>query len=246
MGTGPFPCQMNTYQETFRIRYSEGDRRGRLKLRAFFDYAQEVAGTHATALGCGLEALLARNQAWVLSRIRVRFHAYPSIGDEVILKTWPSGFDHLFARREFELTGAGGAVLAETASFWLFLDTENLRILNAVKEIGELMPDNSGLPVHFTELGKLPAPTEGEQMEFSVRETQIDLNGHLNNAEYAGILQDVLGEGCYPSELQVNYQKSVPPGSRLAIACVRHGKDFQIAGRVEDTVAFVAGGTLEN
>ena len=236
---------MNTYQETFRIRYSEGDRRGRLKLRAFFDYAQEVAGTHATALGCGLEALLARKQAWVLSRIRVRFHAYPSIGNAVTLKTWPSGFDHLFARREFELHAADGSLLVEATSFWLFLDTENLRILNAVKEIGELMPDNSGLPVHFTELGKLAAPAEGESIEFPVRETQIDLNGHLNNAEYAGILQDVLGEGCYPHELQVNYQKSVPPGSRLAISCVRHGQDFQIAGRVEDTVAFAAGGTLK-
>ena len=237
---------MNTYQETFRIRYSEGDRHGRLKLRTFFDYAQEVAGSHATALGCGLEALLARKQAWVLSRIRVRFHAYPSIGDEVTLKTWPSGFDHLFARREFELTGPDGTLLVEATSFWLFLDTENLRILNAVKEIGELMPDNSGLPVHFTELGKLPSPTEGESFEFSVRETQIDLNGHLNNAEYAGVIQDVLGAGRYPAELQVNYQKSVPPGSCLAIACVRHGKDFQIAGRVEDTVTFAAGGTLRD
>ena len=236
---------MNTYQETFRIRYSEGDRRGRLKLRTFFDYAQEVAGTHATALGCGLEALLARKQAWVLSRIRVRFHAYPSIGDSVTLKTWPSGFDHLFARREFELYGADGALLVEATSFWLFLDTENLRILNAVREIGELMPDNSALPVHFSELGKLPAPTDGERLEFSVRETQIDLNGHLNNAEYAGTIQDVLGVGCYPAELQVNYQKSIPPQSRLEITCTRAGQDFQIAGRVENTVAFAAGGKLK-
>ena len=237
---------MNTYQETFRIRYSEGDRHGRLKLRTFFDYAQEVAGSHAAALGCGLEALLARKQAWVLSRIRVRFHDYPSIGDEVTLKTWPSGFDHLFARREFELTGPDGTLLVEATSFWLFLDTENLRILNAVKEIGDLMPDNSMLPVHFEELGKLSAPTEGESFEFSVRETQIDLNGHLNNAEYAGVIQDVLEAGCYPAELQVNYQKSVPPGSRLMTTCVKDGQNFQIAGRVEDTVAFAAAGTLRD
>ena len=236
---------MNTFQETFRIRYSEGDRHGRLKLRTFFDYAQEVAGSHATALGCGLEALLARKQAWVLSRIRVRFHKYPSIGDEVTLKTWPSGFDHLFARREFELYDADGALLIEATSFWLFLDTENLRILNAAREIGDLMPDNSALPVHFSELGKLPVPTEGDQLEFSVRETQIDLNGHLNNAEYAGAIQDVLGAGCYPAELQVNYQKSVPPQSLLQLTCVRDGQDFQVAGRVEDTVAFAAAGTLK-
>ncbi|MBR6471114.1 MAG: hypothetical protein IKS83_04915 [Victivallales bacterium] len=237
---------MNTFQESFRIRYSEGDRHGRLKLRTFFDYAQEVAGSHATALGCGLEALLKRKQAWVLSRIRVRFHAYPSIGDEVTLKTWPSGFDHLFARREFELYSQDSALLAEATSFWLFLDTENLRILNAVKEIGDLMPDNSGLPVHFEELGKLPSPAEGESFEFSVRETQIDLNGHLNNAEYAGVIQDVLGEGCYPRELQVNYQKSVPPGSQLQVTCLRDGDGFQVAGRVEETVAFAAAGTLRD
>ena len=245
MGTGPFPCQMNTYQESFRIRYSEGDRHGRLKLRTFFDYAQEVAGNHATALGCGLETLLVRRQAWVLSRIRVRFHDYPSIGTTVTLKTWPSGFDHLFARREFELYGADGALLIEATSLWLFLDTEKLRILNVAKEIGELIPDNSMLPVHFEELGKLPSPTEGEQREFSIRETQIDLNGHLNNAEYAGIIQDVLGAGCYPAEFQVNYQKSVPPESHLMTTCVKDGQNFQIVGRVEEAVAFAAAGTLK-
>ncbi len=234
---------MNTYQETFRVRYSEGDRHGRLKLRTFFDYAQEVAGSHATALGCGLEALLARRQAWVLSRIRVRFHQYPSIGELVTMKTWPSGFDHLFARREFELVNADGALLVEATSFWLFLDTEHMRILNAVKEIGELMPDNSALPVHFAEVGKLATPTAGDLAEFPIRETQIDLNGHLNNAEYAAFIQDMLGEGSRPAELQVNYQKSVPPQSRLAVTCERDGQNFQIAGRVGDTVAFAAAGS---
>ena len=235
---------MNTYQETFRVRYSEGDRHGCLKLRTFFDYAQEVAGNHATALGCGLEALLAHHQAWVLSRIRVRFHQYPSIGSTVTLKTWPSGFDHLFARREFELTGADGTVLAEATSLWLFLDTAQLRILNAANEIGELMPDNSALPVYFTELGKLAVPAEGQTAEFAIRETQIDLNGHLNNAEYAAFIQDALGAGCYPSELQVNYQKSVPPGSLLNVIFAREGQRFHIAGRVGDTVAFAAHGIL--
>lgn len=235
---------MNTYTEPFRIRYSEGDRHGRLKLRTFFDYAQEVAGNHATALGCGLEALLARRQAWVLSRIRVRFRQYPSIGETVTMKTWPSGFDHLFARREFELLSAGGDILAEATSFWLFLDTSQMRIMNAAKEVGALLPDNSALPVHFPEVGKLPTPTAGEQAEFPIRETQIDLNGHLNNAEYAALVQDVLGESCYPAELQVNYQKSVPPQSRLAITCARDAQNFQIAGRVEDTVAFAADGTI--
>ena len=235
---------MNTYQESFRIRYSEGDRHGRLKLRTFFDYAQEVAGNHATALGCGLETLLARQQAWVLSRIRVRFRQYPSIGETVTMKTWPSGFDHLFARREFELLSAAGDVLAEATSFWLFLDTGQMRIMNAAKEIGALLPDNSALPVHFAEVEKLPAPAEGTQAEFPIRETQIDLNGHLNNAEYAALVQDVLGESRYPAELQVNYQKSVPPQSRLVITCVFDGPNFQIAGRVGSTVAFSSQGNI--
>ena len=184
---------MDIYQESFRIRYSEGDREGRLKLRTLFDYAQEAAGNHATCLGCGLEALLTRRQAWVLSRIRWQIHEYPSIGATVTLKTWPSGFEHLFARRDFELLAADGKILAQATSLWLFLDTAQMRILNAAKEIGELMPDNAALGTNFPELGKIVPPGNGETISFQVHETQIDLNGHLNNAEYAGFIQEVPG-----------------------------------------------------
>ena len=36
------------HTEEFALRYSECDRNGRMKLKTFFDFAQDVAGVHAS------------------------------------------------------------------------------------------------------------------------------------------------------------------------------------------------------
>lgn len=237
-----------TLTQEFLLRFSESDRFGRMKLRTFFDYAQEIAGVHAALLGVGTEALRASKQAWFLSRVHMKINAYPVVGDRVEVLTYPCGFERLFARREFQMSVAGKGVMATATTDWLLMDIEAMRILPAPRLLASIMPDNSDLPISFPELGKLQAPDEENAQkitEFPIRGTMIDINAHMNNAEYAGILQDVLGMGVYPREFQLNYQKGVPPESRLVVAETRDAEgNFACAGRVDGAVAFEAAGTL--
>ncbi len=237
-----------TLIQEFLLRFSECDRYGRMKLRTFFDYAQEVAGVHAALLGVGTQMLHQEKRAWFLSRIRVKINTYPEVGDRVEVLTYPCGFERLFARREFRMSVAGKGVVAVATSDWLLMDIEAMRILPAPRLLVGIMPDNSDLPISFPELGKLQVPDEAaaqKVVDFPIRDTMIDINDHLNNAEYAGILQDVLGSGIYPKEFQLNYQKGVPPKSHLVVA-ESHNEDgaFACAGRLDGVVAFEAAGTL--
>ncbi|MCQ2397581.1 MAG: thioesterase, partial [Lentisphaeria bacterium] len=112
----------------------------------------------------------------------------------------------------------------------------------------EVMPDNSALPITFPSLGKLPAASaEAKCRTHHVTATQIDINGHLNNTEYASILQDTLGIGVYPAEFQLNYQKGVPPESDIQISGQRDASgEFVFTGRVDDNVVFEAAGNILN
>lgn len=237
-----------TYCQSFSVRYSEGDRSGRLKLRALFDYAQEAAGIHAADLGCSMEKLHARRQAWMLSRIKFRFAPeYPRIRETIRLETWPAGIDRIFARREFRFTDESGREFAAATSLWLIVDTENLRILPAARELADApLPDDLERPYAFPEIGKLPAAAGETVNQYRITENLVDINCHLNNAEYAGFVQDALGPGRYPAELQINFQKSIPPGSLLAVAGTQDAERFRFSGLVGGVTHFEAAGLLFN
>ncbi|MGN0866843.1 MAG: acyl-[acyl-carrier-protein] thioesterase [Oligosphaeraceae bacterium] len=245
--------------QEYKLRYSECDRFGRIKLKTFFDYAQEIAGVHASALGVGLETLLPLRRSWFLSRMKLEILHYPEVGSDIRVTTWPAGFDRLLARREFRFEervpsspGSGDAVsfrmVARATSNWLLMDTAAMRILPAERLCGPLLEGFPMDDVAFPTLGKLPALPENEDsLRLKVRPTQIDVNGHLNNAEYAAILQDALGIGVYPATFQLNYQKAVPPEATLSVSCQRDGggaEGFLCTGRVDGAVSFEAAGTL--
>ncbi|MBQ9367405.1 MAG: hypothetical protein IJT83_06450 [Victivallales bacterium] len=115
---------MNTYTQSFSIRYSELNRNGLLKDEAFFDIFQEVASRHAEQLGCGFGTM--GSLTWVLSKIRIQVLRTPGKGSTVTVKTWPSGFNRLYATRE-GLFADGDGELARVTSYWLLIDLKTLR-----------------------------------------------------------------------------------------------------------------------
>ncbi len=235
--------------QEYRLRFSECDRHGRMKLKTFCDYAQEVAGIHASELGVGLEVLLPQRRSWFLSRICLGIDRYPAVGGRVRISTWPAGFDRLFALREFRFEEEGAGVFARASGAWLLMDVAAMRILHAERLCGALLPPlPEGEGVAFPDLGKLPVAPVGENPRLRrVMPTQIDVNGHLNNAEYAAILQDCLGTGAYPARLQINYKHGVPPDSDLTISGHGGGEgDFLFTGRLGSVVSFEAAGTLHH
>ncbi|MBO7741726.1 MAG: hypothetical protein J6S21_04155 [Victivallales bacterium] len=234
---------MEIHRCTYKARYAEGNREGLLKLRSFFDLAQEAAGDHAALLGVGMEAQLARNQAWMLSRAALRITRYPRFGEMLTVTTWPAGFDRMLARREVRFADAGG-VLAEMTMLWMIVDTAAMSIIPAPKALGTSLPDNPELPRAFESMGKLPAPAEPEVLRCTIRESQLDINCHLNNAEYAALIQDALGAGSYPAELQINFQRGIPPQGEVKICGGIDGKNFAFAGYCGGNTAFTASGTL--
>lgn len=235
---------LNVYEEMFTVRYSDADRNGRLKLRAFFDFAQEVAGRHAGELGVGFEFMAAQQRAWMLSRVRFRINAYPRFGEQLKLITYPFGFSRLFARREFCFLAANGSVVASGSSYWLMVDTVQMRILNAPAEIGALMPDNSGLGECYAQLDKLNFTPLGKPEVYRIHEDLLDLNQHLNNAEYAAFVQNYLGADRYLQEIQINYHLSVAPGVLLEVSGMEDAGRVQVSGVCSGKAAFYAEGVL--
>lgn len=231
---------INSYYEDYRIRLNEVGPGGRLRLHALFDYLQDVASLHATALGFGLPVLAERQLTWVLSRVAFRLDEYPLHGDTLRVSTYTSGFERLFARRQFELhSRQSGRRLGLASSNWLLLRGEKRRPVAPATVLPVLASIKEERPIFFPELGKLPAcPDADFPQEQRIGQFQIDWNMHVNNSYYAVYARDWLSarlnRPVHLSEMQINFNAALIFNERLCCQGTVNERQFHVEGLAED------------
>ncbi len=210
------------HTETFKIHTYEVDMHNRLTIHALCQYLQEAASSHADALGFGVEYLLKNNRTWVLSRLAVKREKPVALGETITVRTWPSGTEKFFFKRDFIIENSSGAIIGTGASYWIFLDTEKMRPLPPSRS--EITFDYTNLPQGFSHpLQKI------EQQEsplftgkFSVRYSDLDLNNHVNNITYIKWAMEGITPVYKQSHqllfLQVNFLSEVKYGDEISLS----------------------------
>lgn len=160
------------------------DHRDRLTAANLANFLQDIAGRHAMTLGWAVEDLHNAGTTWVLSRIYVEIHHLPMHMKNVIVKTWPTGGERLFAYRDFEVHTEDGQLVAKGRSAWVVMNLETRRPLfvpEEVKNMAGLYPEPA---VQFPER-KVPGATKAEIcLPIKVRMSDLDRNIHVNNVRF--------------------------------------------------------------
>ena len=149
------------------------------------DLAQEAAGLHAVHLGFGYDDLIKSNTAWILSRVNIKFVNTPLWREDVTLTTWHKGADRLFFLRDFIMKDNQGRERVKATTSWLVLNLETRRLVRdpLLMEEGTVCTEN----VIETPADKVQMPKEIQAehvLEHTVAYSDIDMNGHTNNAMY--------------------------------------------------------------
>ena len=227
----------NVFEDNFRIVTGEVEPLTVLKPSGILDCFQTVAGIHATVLGIGLKKLLKDNLAWVL--MRVKYDVIKQIPKEskVIVKTWPLAVGVVDYDRDYLILDEDGNVFVKGSSKWVIIDFKDRRILRAPYNYPCECLDNRNyksfdrIRVSFDETSNILG-------SYTVRNTEIDILGHLNNVRYADIVFQF-----YPYELkslQIDYIRETKLGETLTIKEKIVGEYTIIGGFVEDELRFVA------
>ncbi len=210
-----------TYEERFRACTWDVDQAGKLTLAAAYNYFQEVAGHHATALGVGAEYMQANGIVWILSRMSAVLDSRPLAGSGLIVRTWPRGTDRLFAIRDYELLDEAGVTVGRGRSGWLVVDSKSFRPRRP-DAVAANLPKNEDLDSMPD--GALAVPTtDGLEPVASrvVAYSDLDVNGHMNNARYVQWIQDTMDPGALTSasglRLDINYLAEMKPGPAATI-----------------------------
>lgn len=172
------------WTEYRRIRASDVTPNGTASVLALATYFQEAAGRHAADLDVSMQNLLAEGKAWVLARLRMEVDRLPAWEDEIVIETWPSGLDRLYATREFIFRDQNEGELARGTSTWFVIDTERRRPQRPPSVLHDLdLPDRPA-PLESDDTD-LPAPERADrERTFTVRYHDLDLNRHVNNVRY--------------------------------------------------------------
>jgi acyl-ACP thioesterase len=234
--------------QNFTIPCYNTDASWRLKPAAFMDLAQEAAGQHAVYLGFGYDDLIKSNTAWILSRVHVEFIDTPKWREDITLTTWHKGLNRLFFLRDFILTDGQGRERVKATTSWLVLNLQTRRLVRDPKliEEGTVCPDN----VIETPADKVVMPKDFEPefvMEHKVAYSDIDTNGHTNNAMYMQWAMDALDYELASSrpvkEFTINFNHETKAGETVSIyrTIVEKGDDLYVyvEGRMPDASSFI-------
>lgn len=164
-----------------------------LRADALMLFLQDAAVEHSSSLGFNQEKLEEINRHWVLSKIAINVDRLPELNEELHVETWSAGSDKIKGFRNY-IVRSEGEVVCRASSVWIFMDTQRRRPVRFDKEIVDCFGTitEKALELNLDEWKPEKLGDHIMTTDVSVRYTDFDLNGHVNNTHYIDYLQSAL------------------------------------------------------
>ncbi len=238
----PPPGEGRIYQSQRRVRLSEMDAGGRVRLDTIARYLQDIAIDDVDETGWG-----APEHVWVVRRYRIEVQR-PFLTDrEVGLATWCSASASHAAGRRTSLHGDRGGRI-EADSVWIHLDPGGRPA--RLDGFGIYTPSTEGRRAS-TRLALPDPPPDAPRVPWQLRSADVDLMGHVNNAVYWAAIDErltildldptapyrVVLEFRRPIDLDDDVELLGQAGDGWAGTAFAVGDDVRAVGRIEVAAA---------
>ncbi|MBR5430268.1 MAG: hypothetical protein IK116_07070 [Firmicutes bacterium] len=231
------------YQIDTIVLPSLGDAAGRLDCCRAFGLFMDLAALHSEQLGAGICSMLQRDLFWLAVRTHARFYRRPRVGERVTLQTWPERPGKAHCVRNYRIL-QGDEVLAAAKTDWAVLKISD----QTLAPVDVLFPPELTyeLGPALTERFAAPSRKFGPENvcgSYRVRERDLDMGGHVNNAAYLPIVLELLDPGLLPAELHeidLGYRKPCFEGDELTLCCRPVEQGLDLALLKEGEPAFLA------
>ncbi len=206
------------YSKDYGIKFYEVDYKNQLKESVLLNFLQDIAAEHAEVLGFGYSFISDKNLGWFLLKYHLKVYNWPKNIDKITIKTWPRGVYKLSCIRDFEIYSPSGEKIAAVSSSWVLIDLATKKITQPYKILNPFeTSDKIALETSFSKIDQLK--TQNAMKEFDVRYDDIDLNQHVNNANYLIWALETLDfdfrANHTVSELEIQYKKELKYGPKV-------------------------------
>jgi acyl-ACP thioesterase len=220
------------------VSFWDVDREQHLLLAAIFKILQEAAIKHADQSDAGARAIVARGETWVLHRMTAHLNRYPRYEERLRVETWSSGIRAFRGYRDFRVF-CGEELVLSASSLWLYVNALTKSLVRVPAPIAAAFPSRPEA-VFRPDLDRLklipPDAAAAPACPISVRYSDLDGNGHVNNTAYVDYLQTALSRANLPrrpADMEIQFLREIPPDAdAVNVSLERRGATtaFAIAG----------------
>lgn len=209
------------YIEKVKIYNHYTNYKGRLFIKTLCDLFNDAAEVQTEQYGVDVDTMNAQGMTWMLHRLHLRLHKMPLREEEVIIETWPSGIDRLFALRDYRMFRESGELLVSATSEWMSIDLKRRRPIRQSEKVIEM---STGHRIEKIILDPILDEKEPERemtcsRDFIATFDNIDFNGHVTQASYMRWITNSLPfeflKHHILTEVEVVYAHEIMPDSHI-------------------------------
>lgn len=232
-----------TFHSEHKVQFSQADSQKQLSFYELLKVTSDMAVEDYALQGMNRDMLTAHGYACLVSRVAFRFHRMPRENERYLFTTYEEKAEPLQLVRAYEFTAEDGTPLITGLSSWLLVDPVAHRIIPTKKF--DLRPPVESQKEHdCMKYGKIAIPEQLDLLyERTILYSDIDGNGHVNNARYGAFVADAIPahlRGKTFTDFRLNYAKEAKLGDKLSVYghIDAESKKITIVGKTSDGVSF--------
>jgi YbgC/YbaW family acyl-CoA thioester hydrolase len=246
---------MREYRWQLKVRSYEGDAWGCLSSAWLLRYLEHSAVMAAADVGYGSRFHEENRSAWVIRRMTLLTPRLIRLAQDLEIVTWISHFARVRGGREYRVFDTLGELLATGIAEWVYIDRATLAPI-AIPQQTAMDFEVPGAPLGNYDPPALERAEDVEAWEHNVQRTahwhECDSIGHINNAVYAGWLDDAMfaaveAQGVSLMEqrekglrlggayYKLDYKRAALPGDELTVTTQlerQSGPSYAVAQRI--------------
>ncbi len=220
-------------EKTHTIGFFDVDFKFNLTVEATARLFQDMATSHSSIIGAGQEFLFENGVVWFLHRLEMEFVKYPILGDEIQMSTWHRGFKRYKGFREYLMKSSDGEPLVKGSSVWIFFDLKKNRISKIPEFISQQYEscDNKLFDSQIDAWKACGKINPESTVETDLRYSDFDINGHVNNTVYIGLLENLYHSALKGSDeipirnIKIRYNREIDRSKRTVLSAWEEKKN---------------------
>ncbi len=224
------------YQEKYNVKFHDTDVNEVVSISHILKFMQETSMRQMKARRPSYEELFNDKKAFILSSIRLEIYNPIYAYEDIVAKTWacPSrGFSFL---RSYSIE-RNEEIMAEAHTAWALVNTEDKKLYK-VSDV-DLSNYETEEPVQLENPLRIRIPQEAPLSlmgEYTVRFTDTDLNGHMNNTNYPDMIINHLPnpENVRIKSIGISFINDIKRGESVKIYAVKTDGKLYIRSIKED------------
>ncbi|TAK11592.1 MAG: acyl-CoA thioesterase [Anaerolineae bacterium] len=180
------------YSRIFRVRQYECDMYGHVNNANYLRYMQEAAIEASAAVGYDVARYNQMGKLWLPRLTEIEYNQALKYGDEFEIVTWVEDIRRVRSLRVYEFRRAG-EVAARASTDWVFMDAATRKPESVPPDLMAAYFDD-GLPEPAERRAPFPTPPPPAPRlviwPHTVNWRDVDMAGHVNNAQYLSLMED--------------------------------------------------------